>query len=87
MGDQRALHGDGRDDAAEQDERRVELAAADEGLAVAGQAGCDHGHPRDGRDEPEEDPGVAECPVHRDGKRPAGMSPVGAIIASSRSER
>jgi hypothetical protein len=30
---------------------------------------------------------VTERPVHRDGWGPAGKSPVGAVIASSRSER
>ena len=53
--------------AAEQDEGRVDLAPPDRRRPAPGQPGGHHGHPDQRGDEPEEDPGVAEGPVHRSG--------------------
>ncbi len=72
MGDERVLHRDGREDAAEQDEGRVELRAAHERLAAAEETGGEHRHSCQRGHEAEQDAGVAERAVHREMRGPVG---------------
>ncbi len=85
VGEEGALHGRYGEQPAEQDEGGVDLAPSDRRRPAPGQPGGQHADTHQRGCEPEEDPGVAEGPVHRSG--PAVPVSDRAIIASSRPGR